>query len=212
MTCKIVNKRSLNIKSRAFRWPNKTHPSGMSETVVTPSHRYPQDPRLPYPHSSLVSPVTPLCCRLISSTLTSARPPARPQSSSCQLPACSPASPIHLLCRPVSSIWRLRPCTDLRRYHAAVAAGLRSPPPAARPLSKATYPCGHPCPATIAAAAPLLPAAPPKRHTPAVVLAGRRSLPPSHGRGRGHGHGGGPPLPLPAASPRRHTPPAIRAG
>ena len=34
IACKIVNKRSLNIKNRAFREPNKTHPSGMSETAV----------------------------------------------------------------------------------------------------------------------------------------------------------------------------------
>ena len=34
IACKIVNKRSLNIKIRAFRELNKTHPSGMSKIAV----------------------------------------------------------------------------------------------------------------------------------------------------------------------------------
>ena len=34
MACKIVNVWSLNIKNPEFRGPNKTHPSGMSETAV----------------------------------------------------------------------------------------------------------------------------------------------------------------------------------
>ena len=34
IACEIINKLSLNTKNCAFRGPNKTHPSGLSETVV----------------------------------------------------------------------------------------------------------------------------------------------------------------------------------
>ena len=119
-------------------------------------------------------------------------PPVRPSacpSGILLLPACSPASPIRLVCRPVSSIRQPRPCTDLRGCPAAVATRLRSP---SVPLVQGDIPPRPSVRGDDRRGRPPFPVSPPRRHTPSTVLARRRSLLPSRGRG----HGGWAPLPL----------------